>query len=326
MDLLRCLLINCPWLLMAWAESHSLNYYGTAISNPIGFPQFSFKVYIDDVMLASYDDDTQIFQSRLKGPVNAEYWIDQTSDSQHFIWLQKQKINYVNSLLNLTNGEYLYQQKRGCTVDDDGNIAGYLEFAHEGKEFLKFDKEKMLYIPMIFYAEPITQYYNTQTADSFFDKNYLEIQCPKMLHSYLKYASYELDKKVHPEVKVWGYLQSDGLTRLHCMVYGFYPRPVEVKWVRNGEDDVPSDEMSPILPHPDGTYQIRVSVEVPTREGDAYSCHVDHSSLKEILIVNWEPGKKERRQYIGMAVAVLFILSGFGISIYRFRLQNMGEV
>ncbi|XP_077340697.1 class I histocompatibility antigen, F10 alpha chain-like [Lithobates pipiens] len=324
MDLLRCLLVNCLWLLMARAESHSLKYYGTAISNPVGFPHYAFKMYIDDVETANFDDETQIFQSSLKGRVNAEYWIDQTSDSQHFIWLQKQNMYYVNSALNLTHGEYLYQQKRGCTVDGDGNITGYLEFAHEGKDFVKFDKEKMLYIPMIFYAEPITEYYNTKTTDAFFDKNYIEIQCPKLLHSYLKYASYELEKKVRPEVKVWGYHKSDGLTRLHCMVYGFYPQPVDVKWVRNGKDDVLSDEMTPILPHPDGTYQIRISVEVPTREGETYSCHVDHSSLEETLTVKWEP-EKERRQYIGVAVAVLFILSGLGILIYRFRLQNMRE-
>ncbi|CAI9540615.1 unnamed protein product, partial [Staurois parvus] len=99
------------------------------------------------------------------------------------------------------------------------------------------------------------------------------------------YGREDLAKRVRPEVKVWGRRQSDDVTRLHCLVYGFHPRPVDVKWMRNGEDHVPSDEMTPILPHPDGTYQIRVSVEVPTKEGDTYFCHVDHSSLEDVLTV-----------------------------------------
>ncbi|CAI9541782.1 unnamed protein product [Staurois parvus] len=70
--------------------------------------------------------------------------------------------------------------------------------------------------------------------------------------------------------------------------------------MRNGEDHVPSDEMTPILPHPDGTYQIRVSVEVPTKEGDTYFCHVDHSSLgDETLSVKWDPPKDNTPIIIG---------------------------
>ncbi|PIO26671.1 hypothetical protein AB205_0088690, partial [Aquarana catesbeiana] len=112
---------------------------------------------------------------------------------------------------------------------------------------------------------------------------------------------------VRPEVKVWSRHLSDGVTRLQCLVYGFHPRPVDVKWVRNGTDHVPSDEITPILPHPDGTYQIKVSVEVPTREGDTYSCNVDHSSLEgETLSVIWDSSAKSKNNIsviIGICVA-----------------------
>ncbi|CAI9619002.1 unnamed protein product [Staurois parvus] len=71
--------------------------------------------------------------------------------------------------------------------------------------------------------------------------------------------------------------------------------------------------MTPILPHPDGTYQIRVSVEVPTKEGDTYFCHVDHSSLgDETLSVIWDPPKDNTPIIIGavVVVAVALIIGG----------------
>ncbi|XP_040180853.1 H-2 class I histocompatibility antigen, K-B alpha chain-like isoform X2 [Rana temporaria] len=131
---------------------------------------------------------------------------------------------------------------------------------------------------------------------------------------------------VRPEVKVWGHRQSDDVARLECLVYGFHPQLLEVKWVRNGEDDVSSYEKTPILPHPDGTYQIRVSVEVPTREGDTYSCHVEHSSLgNETLRVKWDPSTSDNTPIIiGVVVvgAVLIIGAVIGFLIYRRRSGN----
>ncbi|CAJ0951311.1 unnamed protein product [Ranitomeya imitator] len=77
--------------------------------------------------------------------------------------------------------------------------------------------------------------------------------------------------------------------KLHCQVYGFHPRSVDVKWMKNGEDEVHSYETTNILPNPDGTYQIRVSAEVTPKDGDRYGCYVDHSSLEEPLLIQWEP-------------------------------------
>ncbi|CAI9544148.1 unnamed protein product, partial [Staurois parvus] len=134
--------------------------------------------------------------------------------------------------------------------------------------------------------------------------------------------------RVRPEVKVWGRRrQSDDVTRLHCLVYGFHPRPVDVKWMRNGEDHVPSDEMTPILPHPDGTYQIRVSVEVPTKEGDTYFCHVDHSSLgDETLSVKWDPPSNGLSVgvIIGAVIGVLAVLAAIIAVVVLMKKKKIG--
>ncbi|XP_068106325.1 class I histocompatibility antigen, F10 alpha chain-like [Hyperolius riggenbachi] len=148
-----------------------------------------------------------------------------------------------------------------------------------------------------------------------------------VLSTYLLHAS--ATYLLRPEVKVWGRQHPDGVTRLQCLAYGFHPRAVDVKWVRNGEDHIPSDEASPILPHPDGTYQTRVSVEVPTREGDTYACHVDHSSLEETLTFTWDPNAESKdKTYIVIAVvvalAIVIAAAGIGVIVWRRRSGSGG--
>ncbi|XP_075179247.1 class I histocompatibility antigen, F10 alpha chain-like isoform X3 [Anomaloglossus baeobatrachus] len=112
---------------------------------------------------------------------------------------------------------------------------------------------------------------------------------------------------VRPHVKVTG-RETGGIMKLHCQVYGFHPRAVDVRWM-NGEDEVPSYETTNVLPNPDGTYQIRVSAEVTPKEGDRYSCYVDHSSLKEPLLVQWEPPQNPHLAVVITVVSIVLILT-----------------
>uniref|UniRef100_A0A8C0IW48 Immunoglobulin C1-set domain-containing protein n=1 Tax=Chelonoidis abingdonii TaxID=106734 RepID=A0A8C0IW48_CHEAB len=64
-------------------------------------------------------------------------------------------------------------------------------------------------------------------------------------------------------------------------LWGFYPRPIHISWVRDGAEILPPVNASGILPHANGTYQIRQSLEIPQRWGHSYACRVAHSSLGE---------------------------------------------
>ncbi|XP_053329232.1 class I histocompatibility antigen, F10 alpha chain-like [Spea bombifrons] len=123
---------------------------------------------------------------------------------------------------------------------------------------------------------------------------------------------------VAPEVKVSAQT-SEGATKLHCQVYGFYPREVDVNWKRN-EIDIPSDEAKQVLPNTDGTYQIRVTVEVTPKEGDSYSCHVDHGSLAEPRIVMWDPRKDGSGSTVYIVIGVvagIAVAAAVGFILWR---------
>ncbi|KAM4019733.1 class I histocompatibility antigen, F10 alpha chain-like isoform 2-T2 [Anomaloglossus baeobatrachus] len=131
--------------------------------------------------------------------------------------------------------------------------------------------------------------------------------------------------EVRPRVKVSGQEKGDTM-KLHCQVYGFHPRAVDVRWM-NGEDEVPLYETTDVIPNPDGTYQIRVSAEVTPKEGDRFSCYVDHSSLEEPLLVQWETKQSTVPAVIISAVVIIIVvLTSVGIIIYKKKKKNYSVV
>ena len=82
-----------------------------------------------------------------------------------------------------------------------------------------------------------------------------------------------------------------GRLLLVCHVSGFYPKPVWVMWMR-GEQEQPGTQQGDILPHADGTWYLRVTLDVAAGEASGLSCRVKHSSLgDQDIILYW--GEKE---------------------------------
>ncbi|XP_073454458.1 class I histocompatibility antigen, F10 alpha chain-like isoform X2 [Aquarana catesbeiana] len=296
-------------------DSHSLRYYKTGVSSPgSGLPVYSEVGYVDDREISNYNSDTRQYLPKTEWmkKLGSDYWERNTQRGRNDEPVSKHNVQTLMSRFNQTGGIHIVQTMTGCELRDDGTTEGYDQEGYDGRDFMSLDTQREIYIPTMNEAQITTQIWNSpEVRWGKRYKNYLENDCIEILQKHINNGREDLEKRVPPEVKVWGHHQSDDVTRLQCLVYGFHPRPVDVKWVRNGEDDVPSDEMSPILPHPDGTYQIRVSVEVPTREGDTYSCHVDHSSLKdETLSVIWDPpgNRLSLGVIIGAVVGIIVLL------------------
>ncbi|XP_063794291.1 H-2 class I histocompatibility antigen, Q9 alpha chain-like [Pseudophryne corroboree] len=307
-------------------DSHTLRYYLTGVSrNGSGLPEFSIAGYVDDQQIVNYNSESHVLHPvalwmTKEGP---DYWERQTQIAKATEAAYKRRVSTAMSRFNQTGGFHFVQVMYGCELRDDGNIAVIYQIAFDGRDFLSLDTERWIYIPTMHEAQISTQTWNgpdERVAEM--HKNYLENICIKWLKEYITYGREYLEKRVRPQVKVTGH-RSGEVTKLHCQVYGFHPRSVDVKWMRNGTDEVPSDEAKKILPHPDGTYQTRVSVEVFLRDEDTYSCYVDHSSLEESLNVLWDPNDNRPPQLgiIGGVIAVLLVLgiAVTGIILYRRR-------
>ncbi|XP_053329325.1 major histocompatibility complex class I-related gene protein-like [Spea bombifrons] len=307
-----------PIFLQFLAVVHSarqvLQFYVTAVSAPVpGLPLYSVIGYVDDVFIVKYTSESRKAQP-------ASQWLEDRIDPEHWEMLSRLAQYYENGhksfmanfrrLVNQTEGISVFQVKFACNEHEDGRVGGYLEYGFNGKEFVVFDQKKLIYIPASHEAQVITQQWNGKEYSGHNDKNLMEKECIGWMRKYFELGKYVLDRKVPPQVKVTE-KASGGVTKLLCHVYGFYPRDVDVKWMRNGTDEVYSDEAKQILPNTDGTYQIRASVEVTPREGDSYSCYVDHSSLEKELIVPWEPRISPHgwtALAVGVVLPLLFVI------------------
>ncbi|XP_068106315.1 class I histocompatibility antigen, F10 alpha chain-like isoform X4 [Hyperolius riggenbachi] len=312
-----------------YCDSHSLQYYYTAVSAPgSGLPVVSVVGYVDDREITNYNSDTRrdLPKTEWMKKLEPEYWEYNTHMAQTNEAVMKNNVETVMHRFNQTGGIHYYQSVYGCELRDDGSTAGYQQVGYDGRDFMYLDTQSWLWIPAMQEAQLSTQRWNDpEERVGERNKKYLETECIDWLKRHINNGRKDLERRVRPEVKVWGRQQPDGVTRLQCLAYGFHPRAVDVKWVRNGEDHIPSDEASPILPHPDGTYQTRVSVEVPTREGDTYSCHVDHSSLEEPITVTWDPNTESEDKMcivIGVVVTLAIVIAAAGIGVLVWRRRS----
>uniref|UniRef100_A0A8C5PYI9 Ig-like domain-containing protein n=1 Tax=Leptobrachium leishanense TaxID=445787 RepID=A0A8C5PYI9_9ANUR len=277
-------------------SGHSLQYFDTTVSVPgHGLPQFISVCYVDGIEITRYSSDVgravpvAPWMKKLEDP---DYWKRNTQLYKGNKAGYKQGMKILMNSFNHTRGFHIGQRMFGCELRGDGSTRGYDQFGYDGKDHMVLDPERWVYYALVDQAQVTTQKWNSpEERAGERSKNYMENICIPWLRKYLVYGEEELERRVHPEVKVSDQ-NVNGVTKLHCQVYGFYPRDVDVKWEKNGID-VLSYEAKHVLPNSDGTYQIRVTVEVAAEDREGHSCHVDHASLEETLIVKW--GKSHQR-------------------------------
>ncbi|KAE8588397.1 hypothetical protein XENTR_v10022508 [Xenopus tropicalis] len=303
----------------AYSRSHTLKVYTTKLTAPYpGLPDYMHMAYVDDLRYARYNNEFN----------RCEYWIPALSTLYERMTMQKnythnfkishnQKTKLLTHLYNKTSGKdaiHVYQTKSACEMHEDGTISAYQEVAFDGKELIAYDYQMETFIPTTPEAQVVAQIWNEDYAKR--EKIYLKNLCTYRFSKYLNALASDLEKLVPPKVKV-SISESESGAELHCRVYGFYPRDVEVKWIKNGRDEIHSEEAAQILPNPDGTYQIRVSVGVTPEGGATYSCHVDHSSLEKALVVPFEYNNRSILYIIIPICGALLLMIGLGLFLFK---------
>ncbi|XP_059530610.1 T-cell surface glycoprotein CD1b-2-like isoform X1 [Myotis daubentonii] len=118
--------------------------------------------------------------------------------------------------------------------------------------------------------------------------NLLYHTCPRYLWSVLEAGKAELQRQVKPEA--WlssGPPPGPGRLLLVCHVSGFYPKPVWVRWMR-GQQEQPGAQQGDVLPNADGTWSLRVTLDVAAGEAAGLTCRVRHSSLRgQDIVLYW---------------------------------------
>ncbi|XP_004066807.2 H-2 class II histocompatibility antigen, E-S beta chain [Oryzias latipes] len=128
-----------------------------------------------------------------------------------------------------------------------------------------------------------------------------------------------LTKSVQPRVRVQSLEPSGGNhpAMLICSVYDFYPKKIKVSWLQD-QEEVSSDVTSTAeMEDGDWFYQIHSYLEYTPRSGGKISCRVEHISLKDPLITDWDPSMPESEKNkiaigaSGLILGLVLSLAGF---------------
>ncbi|XP_032927073.1 T-cell surface glycoprotein CD1b-3-like [Catharus ustulatus] len=114
--------------------------------------------------------------------------------------------------------------------------------------------------------------------------------CADELEVILQYGKPALERQELPVATVFARTPSLDQLLLVCHVTGFYPRPISVAWLRDGQEVPPGPALntSTILPNADLTYQLRSVLAVVPHDGHSYVCRVRHQSLgTRSLLIPW---------------------------------------
>ncbi|KAK9978740.1 hypothetical protein ABG768_020479 [Culter alburnus] len=283
------------------AERHSLYYIYTALSKPVDLPgiyEFSAMGLLDDRQIDYYNSKEKRMihkQQWMKEKMTEEYWKDGT-------WYRKRKEDvFKQSLKNLKKRMYqsesdlhVLQWRVGCEAEQQGNefnfSKGIYEFGYDGENFLSFNITTFQWDTFTDAAQETQKNWKHKPMLNPYIIKYLKIDCVDWLKQYIEYADEELRKTSPPDVHMFIKKSTRDKTKLNltCLATGFYPKDMMVT-IRKTQTSLPEHETysTGIRPNHDGSFQMRMSLEIKKEEKDEYYCNVTHRTLKEPIINIW---------------------------------------
>ncbi|NXJ87117.1 CD1B1 protein, partial [Trogon melanurus] len=265
---------------------------------------------MDDIELGSLDKHTWTF--RFLQP-----WVRPALPRSDWETYEEMVKVYLLQFHHLINGgaiqkhvsyPFVVQCIAGCTIFPNRTSRAFASVGYNGQDFLNLNIETYSWqfaqdTNLSRYVDSILQNYTafSELVDVLFNET-----CVDDLEVLLHYGKDTLERQEKPEATVFTRTPSPAQLLLVCRVTGFYPRPISVAWLRDGQEVPlgPALNTSAILPNADLTYQLRSVLAVVPGDGHSYACRVRHRSLgTRSLLVPW--GNSEVVLVAGLGAGLL---------------------
>ncbi|NXO03337.1 CD1D protein, partial [Rhinopomastus cyanomelas] len=186
----------------------------------------------------------------------------------------------------------VFQIRSGCELHPNGTSWGFIYIGKDGRDLIAFNVEKLRWEPRqtSLIAEVVSKSLTKQKGVTGLLEHLLSITCKSYILALYGYGTAVLERQEPPMAMVFTRMRSPTQLLLVCHVTGFYPRPISVAWLRDGQEVPPGLALNttPILPNADLTYQLRSILSVTPHDGHSYACHVRHRSLgTHSLLIPW---------------------------------------
>ncbi|XP_059557941.1 HLA class II histocompatibility antigen, DR beta 5 chain-like isoform X3 [Myotis daubentonii] len=223
-----------------------------------------------------------------------------------------------------TPTHFLQQIKFQCHFSKGMERVRYLEtYIYNGQEDIRFDSDVGEYRALTELRRPEEQLWSSQKDILERKRGAVDTFCR---HNYRVSEGFLVPRQTEPTVTVYPAktqrLQHHNL--LVCSVNGFYPGHIEVRWLRNGQEEEAGVVSTGLIRNGDWTFQTLVMLETVPRSGEVYTCQVRHPSRTSPVTVEWraQSGSAQSKLLSGAGGFVLGLLFlGAGLLIY-FRAQK----
>ncbi|KAK3538675.1 hypothetical protein QTP86_012136 [Hemibagrus guttatus] len=278
------------------AVTHSLQYFYTAVTPGINFPEFTQVGQVDGGQFVYYDSNIrrEIPKTEWIQKVTADdpdYWDRNTDYMQGSQEIFKVDVATLMQRFNQTGGVHTVQQMYGCELhDDDGTVRGYKQYSYDGEDFISFDVKTKTWVAPTPQALITKNKWDPNTGYNDYWKDYLENICIEWVKKYVTYGKHTLERKDPPTASV---IQKHSPSpEVVCHATAFFPKEVMISWRKDGEDVNEDVELRETLPNQDGSFQKRSILKVPAEElqKHTYTCVIQHSGLKEELVLEVPKG------------------------------------
>ncbi|XP_041068983.1 class I histocompatibility antigen, F10 alpha chain-like [Carcharodon carcharias] len=314
-------------------NSHTVIY--TVSYGSEEFPEITSAAIVNGVQIGHYDSDVRRCiprQQFMAEYVDVEFW-DYVSDlvTAHSN-LAKENLDTILKMTNQTSGIHVLQWIRSVEVTEDGSIKRSMRVGFDGKDYISLEPDRMRWVASNHFAVKTKEKWDSDETWNNYWESHLQQVFVKHLKKYLQAGKEYFKRNVQPEVFI---SRSDPDSQykpltLSCLVTGFYPVDIEVSWLRNGE--VMSETLSSgVRPNHDGTHQTQKEIEINAGDEDQYSCQIEHSSLAETQLYQWEiqennAGRSQLGMIIGLVAALAALLLIIGIIIWKSKQRDSPSV
>ncbi|XP_016092312.1 H-2 class I histocompatibility antigen, Q9 alpha chain-like isoform X2 [Sinocyclocheilus grahami] len=315
---------------LAYAGTHSLRYFYTAVSGDIDFPEFTAVGLVDEGQFVYFDSNTMKAVPKtewIRQNEGADYWDRETQTFTGTHPTFKVDIQTIKGRFNQSAGVHTWQHMYGCELHDDGTKRGYAQFGYDGEDFVSFDKSTLTWTAANPQAVITKHKWEATEAQANIYKEYLENTCIEWIKKYVRYGKDTLERKVSPQVSL---LQKSSLSPVSCHATGFYPSGVTVTWQKNGQDHIEDVDLGQLIPNEDGTFQVTSTITVTPDElkNNKFSCVVEHQGETISSILTEDKIKTNYASVpIGIilgAVAGVLLLIVSGVAGYKVYQKKKG--
>uniref|UniRef100_A0AAZ1X9Z8 Ig-like domain-containing protein n=1 Tax=Oreochromis aureus TaxID=47969 RepID=A0AAZ1X9Z8_OREAU len=313
-----------------FAVKHSLKNLVTGSYGIPIIPDFVGVLLVDDIQTGYCDSSQKTFKiqhdwaekilendPQQKGYYNRKCFEEEPNKFRQLI----------SSLKGESEGVHILQRIDGCELDKNtGEVAGVLQYGHNGEDFLRFDLKTLKWIAQKPEAESIKQTWNADVAKNNYYNSSLTGICPQWLKKYLDAGNSSLQRRDLPSVSL---LQKTPSSPVSCHATGFYPDRAVMFWRKDGEKVHEGVDPGEILPNNDETFQMSVDLNVSSPEDwRRYECvfqlsggdeHIVTKLDKTLIRRNWKEKNDKKTNIFAVVVPVLLILCAVGVVVYRKR-------